>query len=50
MKDELPQHHEKFVQQYREADDEAEIKRRPQPAAVEQHALKPLLEAIQTRV
>src|SRR6266702_1990932 len=46
MNDDLPQHHAEFQQQHGEADDEAEIERRHQPAAVEQHAFKPALDRL----
>ena len=48
--DELPQHHAEFQQQHREADDEAEIERRHQPAAVEEQAFEAALDALQRRI
>src|SRR6185295_12542363 len=48
--DELPQHCAEFEQQHREADDEAEVKRRHQPAAVEEQALEAALDALELRI
>ena len=46
--DELPQQHAEFEQQHRKADDEAEIERRHQPAAVEDQAFEAPLDALES--
>src|ERR1700738_3748044 len=43
----FPQHHEEFKHQHREGDDETEIKRRHQPAAVEDQAFESGLDALE---
>src|SRR3954453_16278289 len=48
--DELPQQHAELEQQHREADDEAEIKRRYQPAAVEDQDFYQEFDALEGRV
>jgi hypothetical protein len=48
--DELPQHHAELEQQHRKADHEPEIKRRHQPAAVEDQAFEAVLDALQLRI
>src|SRR3979411_3550690 len=48
--DELPQHHEEFKHQNREADDESEIKRRHQQTTVEDQAFESSRDRLNIRI